>query len=227
MKNSNFNQLILSNRLFAGCDNALLDEAAFNKEKLLTLKSGDDLFAVHGSACIGILLSGRCAIYSADPSKKVLMRFVFPAEAVGVASLFSTTPPTTHITVCNDGGATFLVLTREDIDALFATRFGDTIRNNILAFLSNRVSFLNTRIACITGGSAERKLAIFLNSAIDATGSYVFDIGMSMKSLATALDIGRASLYRAFNSLEEEKVLTRSGTSVTVINREHLLNIFK
>ena len=119
------------------------------------------------------------------------------------------------------------MLTREDIDALFATCFGETIRDNILEFLSNRVSFLNSRIACITGGSAERKLAIFLNSAIDATGSYVFDIGMSMKSLAASLDIGRASLYRAFNSLEEEKVLTRSGTSVTVINREHLLNIFK
>lgn len=227
MQNSDHNQLLLSNRLFAGCDASLLDEAQFSDKNLLCLKSGEDLFAAHGSACIGILLSGRCAIYSADPSKKVLMRFVFPAEAVGVASLFSTTPPVTHITACNDGGATFLVLTREDIDALFATRFGDTIRNNILAFLSNRVSFLNSRIACITGGSAERKLAIFLNSAIDATGSYVFDIGMSMKSLANALNIGRASLYRAFDALEKEKVLTRSGTSVTVINREHLLNIFK
>ena len=227
MKKSDFTQLILSNRLFAGCDASLLDEAAFSDEKLLSLKSGDDLFAVHGSACIGILLSGRCAIHSANTSKKVLMRFVFPGEAVGVASLFSTARPTTHITACNDSGAQFLVLTREDIDALFATSFGETIRNNVLAFLSNRVSFLNSRIACITGGSAERKLAIFLNSAMDATLSLEFDIGMSMKSLATALDIGRASLYRAFNSLEEEKVLTRNGTSVTVINREHLLNIFK
>ncbi len=227
MKISNFNQLILSNRLFAGCDASILDEAVFSNEKIMSLKSGEDLFAVHGSACIGILLSGRCAIHSADTSKKVLLRFVFPGEVVGVASLFSTTQPVTHITACNDSGANFLVLTREDIDALFATCFGETIRDNILEFLSNRVSFLNSRIACVTGGSAERKLAIFLNSAIDATGSYVFAIGMSMKSLATALDIGRASLYRAFNSLEEEKVLTRSGTSVTVINREHLLNIFK
>ncbi len=227
MQISDFNQLLLSNNLFAGCDASLLEEAPFDSKNLLHLKAGEDLFSAHGSACIGILLSGRCAIYSADPSKKVLMRFVFPGEAVGVASLFSTAHPTTHITACNDSGAYFLILSRDDIDSLFSTPFGDKIRNNILSFLSNRVSFLNSRIACITGGSAERKLAIFLNSAMDATLSLEFDIGMSMKSLANALNIGRASLYRAFDSLEKEKVLTRSGTSVTVINREHLLNIFK
>lgn len=227
MQISDFNQLLLSNNLFVGCDASLLDEAPFDNKNIFHLKAGEDLFSSHGSACIGILLSGRCAIYSAEPSKKVLMRFVFPGEAVGVASLFSTTPPTTDITACNDSGAHFLILSRDDIDSLFSTRFGDRIRNNTLSFLSNRVSFLNSRIACITGGSAERKLAIFLNSAMDATLSLEFDIGMSMKSLANALNIGRASLYRAFDSLEKEKVLIRNGTSVTVINREHLLEIFK
>lgn len=227
MQLSDFRQLILSNKLFTGCPPSLLDENVFTDKNLICLKNSDDLFSVNGSSCIGILLSGRCAIYSSQQSKKMLIRFVFPGEAVGVASLFATHRPETYITACNDSGAWFLLISREELEELFATQHGNIIRNNLLSFLSNRVSFLNSRLACISGGSAERKLAIFLNSAIDATNSCEFDIGMSMKSLATALNIGRASLYRAFDALECSNVLKRSGTSVKVFDREHLINIFK
>ncbi len=223
MQLSDFRQLLLSNKLFAGCPPTLLDENVFTDKNLICLKPEDDLFSINGSPCIGILLSGRCAIYSSSKSKKMLMRFVFPGEAVGVASLFATQRPQTHITACNDSGAWFLLISRSELEELFSTQHGNIIRDNLLSFLANRVSFLNSKIACISGGSAEKKLAIFLNSAIEATNSCEFDIGMSMKSLANALNIGRASLYRAFDALEGENVLTRSGTSVQVINREHLI----
>ena len=226
-ENKHFYDLILNNTIFSSCSESLLLCEPLSNAKKCVLKTGEELFSTVGQPCVGILISGRAAIYSSDPAKRVLMRFVFPGEAVGVASLFATKEPRTRIVACSDSDASFLILTRSDFEILFSSDNGDIIRNNILSFLADRISFLNRRIACVTGGSAERKLSIFLVSAAEATSKLDFDIGMSMKSLAAALDIGRASLYRAVDSLVNEGIIERHGARITILDKERLISSLK
>jgi predicted transcriptional regulator len=47
---------------------------------------------------------------------------------------------------------------------------------------------------------------------------------MSMTALAHALDIGRASLYRAFEALAEDGVIIREGKTIKILSKELLDN---
>ena len=99
-------------------------------------------------------------------------------------------------------------------------------RTNLIKFLSDRVTFLNSKIDCVTGGSAERRLVMFLkNSSANNNGE--IEIGMSMTALAHALDIGRASLYRILSSLEKKGLIKTEPKKIIFIDPKGLERILK
>ena len=81
-----------------------------------------------------------------------------------------------------------------------------------LDFLSGRIRFLNRKIGYLTAGSAERRLALYLASF----QKQELVLKDSISSLSELLDIGRASLYRAFDALEEQGLIRREGRSILV-----------
>ena len=96
-------------------------------------------------------------------------------------------------------------------------------RDAYLVLLSDRVRFLNRKIQCFTAGSAERKLALWLIS--EDQKSIV--LPSAIASLADMLDLGRASLYRALDKLEDEGLISRSGRTITVISQERILQKYQ
>jgi CRP-like cAMP-binding protein len=172
---------------------------------------------------VGILLSGRGVIYSSDKGRQTLLRFISPGDAVGVAGLFADKAPDTRIYACGDGKSEMFFIGRTAFEQLMDEETAGRFRTNLIKFLSDRVTFLNSRIDCVTGGSAERRLALFLkNSSTNNIGE--IEIGMSMTALARALDISRASLYRAFDALACEGVISRDGKSIIIISPKLLDN---
>lgn len=91
--------------------------------------------------------------------------------------------------------------------------------------LSKRVYFLNQKIRSLTGGSAESRLADFLLTNFGDYKTFVLDISMSQ--LAFCLDIGRASLYRAFDSLTECGAVEKEGKLIRLKNRQKLESFVK
>ena len=88
-----------------------------------------------------------------------------------------------------------------------------------LAFLADRVQFLNQKIRCFTAGSVERRLALWLaenaqNGPITAS---------SLTGLAEILNVGRASLYRALEKLENDGLILRNGRELQIPNADELL----
>ena len=69
---------------------------------------------------------------------------------------------------------------------------------------------------------AERKLALYLSSL----GGGSVRLPLSICALSELLDIGRASLYRAFDRLEADGYITRQGRTVTVNDPKTLLNAY-
>lgn len=220
MKNT-FKSTILSQKLFDGCQQEMINEVILKSGKLLCFRSGEPMETADRT--VGILISGRGVIYSSDKGRQTLLRFISPGDAVGVAGLYAQKAPETRIYACGDGKSEMFFIDRDAFDKLMALESDGRFRANLIKFLSDRVTFLNSKIDCVTGGSAERRLVMFLkNSAPNDHGE--IDIGMSMTALAHALDIGRASLYRAFDALAEDGAISRAGRSVKILTPEKLDN---
>ncbi len=217
---SEYKNLILSQKLFDGCDAELIKSTVLADGVQMTFRAGEEIIP-ESSPSVGILLSGRGVIYSADKERQTILRFISPGNAVGVASLFAAEPPATRIYACGDGKIEIFFIGRDAFEKLLSAETDGRFRTNLICFLADRVSFLNSRIDTVTAGSAERKLALFIkNSPIDQGGE--IGIGMSMTALAHALDIGRASLYRAFESLESSGIISRNGNIITLLARAKL-----
>ena len=210
-------KLILAQKLFDGCQPKMIEDIILGSGTLHCFRSGEAMESEERT--VGILLSGRGVIYSSDKGRQTLLRFISPGDAVGVAGLFADKAPDTRIYACGDGKSEMFFVGRKAFEELMTVETDGRFRTNLIKFLSDRVTFLNSRIDCVTGGSAERRLVMFLkNSSTNDNGEV--EIGMSMTALAHALDIGRASLYRAFDALEEDGAISRNGKYVIILAPE-------
>lgn len=188
--------------VFSVCTGGEVDEATYSAGEIIT-HPGDE----KNTSGIGIIASGSASVYSGNGKRRVLLRYLGTGELYGVASLFSSAPAPTCIVAC--AGCTVLMLTRDAVrgmlhsDAAFLDAY--------LEFMSDRVLFLNRKITCVTGGNAERRLAVHLLSLTDPGSTDATDItpDVNFTELSRQLDIGRASLYRAFDALEAANAVMR------------------
>lgn len=166
-----------------------------------------------------ILLLGKATVTTPDPGKSTLLRYLSICEPFGVANLFSNSPFISVVSA--KGSCKVLFLTEAAIKALLES--DASFLYNYLGFLSNRVRYLNQKIGYLTAGSAERRLALYLCSH----GKPVLDLPNSLTSLSELLDIGRASLYRAFDKLTEDGYIQKDGRSIRLLNSEALLQAYQ
>ncbi len=220
MSNIKQSKIIYSLKLFEGCDTELIRQTVIDSGTLRSFRTGEEMISEHVPS-VGILLSGRAVIYSADRDRKTILRFVSPGDAVGVAGLFASDPPGTRIVACGDGKSEMFFVGRDAFESLLESETNGRFRSNLIKFLADRVSFLNSKIDYVTAGSAERKLVLYLKNAPQAPDG-TLDSGMSMTALARVLDIGRASLYRALDSLEKEKIIKRNKKKIILLDHYKL-----
>jgi CRP-like cAMP-binding protein len=89
--------------------------------------------------------------------------------------------------------------------------------------LAGRVRFLNRKIQCFTAGSAERRLALWLLSEEEE----VITLPSSLTTLSDMLDIGRASLYRALDKLENSGLISREGRNIALLSPDEILKKYQ
>lgn len=170
---------------------------------------------VHGIFCI---ISGCAAVYSRDEERPVLLRYLHKGDLFGIASVYSENPAFSLVEARTD--TELLEVSREAVSELLGA--DQAFREAFVTFLSERVRFLNLRIACVSAGSAERKLGLYLCS-VSSTDQ--FELPISMSDLANLLDLGRASLYRAFDKLISLGYIRRDGAHIELTDRMALLTM--
>ena len=89
---------------------------------------------------------------------------------------------------------------------------------------STSVRFLNARIETFTAPSAEARLANYLLSLPATQGEVTLPV--SCRALSEMLNVGRASLYRAFDTLEEQGLTVRQGKTVLIKDADAMRNAF-
>ncbi|MGM9636421.1 MAG: Crp/Fnr family transcriptional regulator [Eubacteriales bacterium] len=191
----------------------LSDEAC---EKLLEQgKIREQFFAESQSIrerAVYCVLSGTAAVYSADEAHPLLLRYLKPGDIFGVATLYAGDDKISRIEAKNN--VKLLSVPKSVIHELLTT--DEDFLTAYLAFLSDRIAFLNGKISCIGAGSAERKLAAWLTGHSESDD---FDLPVSISDLARLLDLGRASLYRAFDALIDRGCIVKNGSHITILNR--------
>lgn len=214
-------QKIFANPLFRGTDTDRAREifavcgcrtAAFvDGEELLSPKTGEKI--------AGLLLSGSAVVTTPDPTRKTLLRYLGADEPFGIANLFCDASYISMIRAHGNCRVFFLPegavrrLLEEDHAFLY----------QYLGFLSGRIRYLNRKIGYLTAGSAERRLALYLVSL----GKETVRLDASISKLSDLLDLGRASLYRAFDKLTEDGFIVKQGRTITLLNPEKMLDAYR
>ncbi len=164
-----------------------------------------------GKQSFGILLSGSLTVYAAGEALTPLNRLK-EGSVFGVAALFGSPGANTHIR--GEGAGVVLLIEETQAESLWEDRI---IRRNLISFLTNRICFLNRKIASFTAKGAEGKLARHLSQCADENGACTVE---SYSLLAKELHLGRASLYRAMDKLEEEGFIRREKKVIRLLYPE-------
>ena len=168
----------------------------------------------------GLLLAGKAAVTTRDPSRSVLLRYLGAGDPFGIANLFCEEPFVSLIRAVKP--CVCLFLSENAVRELLGE--SPAFRENYIGFLGGRIRFLNRKIGYLTAGSAERRLALYLASL----GSGEVRLPVPFSALSELLDIGRASLYRALDRLEADgQIIRHGGRSLTVVNPEALLSAYR
>lgn len=170
------------------------------------------------SGSLVFLLSGKVAVYNFSRDRRTPLNMIGKGGLFGAAALFG--GETCYLTT---------VIAEQKTEAFFVeeaewTRLIGTdpvLAVNYAKFLTGRIRHLNAIIDSLSAGSAENRLASFLL----LQKKKEFTLPFSFSELAERLGIGRASLYRAFDTLEKSGIISRSDRTVSVLDTKKLSSL--
>ncbi len=216
-------ELVLKTELFRGSPPGVLTRilavsdctaAAYEKNEVVYDKT-------NFSRSLGIVLEGRLRVTKENADKRPIVMSTLQRGAMfGAAALFNSEPEyATKITAIEHSRVLFLPqrLIKRMIER------EPEIAENYIRYLSERILFLNRKIYFLTAGTAEQRLAGFLLDNL-AVGEFS-EMPMPMHRLADALNMSRASLYRAFDELTASGAVSKQGKLVCINNAELLKNL--
>lgn len=210
--------------LFSGLDSEqthkLLSEIS---PEFCEYSRGDTVFSRNSCAKkIGFVYSGCCEVCRKTNGKNVSLNIISKGSSFGITSLFSENYdfPTEIRAVCK---STVMFITKSDIDKIVKKSY--VVALNIMRFLTDRICFLNERIATFSSQNVEKKLANHLLVEFHRTGES--ELFFNCKKSAEAISVGRASLYRAIDTLVGEGVIKFESKKIIIIDPIGLERISK
>lgn len=203
-----YENLLREHFLFRGAEPMVQEALAL---PVAAFQRGDTICGAETARrALGIVLRGRAEAVERDGHQAVLTVFR-PGGTFGAAALFGGGGYVSHIRAVT--GCEVLFLPEELLRQWFARC--PQMAENYIAFLSDRVRFLNGKIAILTQDSAQHRLYRWLQA--NCGGEGLLPEGISMTKLAATLSMGRTSLYRAMEELENAGMIVRNGKRIEVL----------
>ncbi len=175
------------------------------------------------SRSLGIVVEGRLRVLKENADNRpIVMSTLSKGALFGAAALFNDESEyVTSIIAIEHCKILFMSqrLVRKIIER------ESLIANNYIQYLSERILFLNKKLYFLTAGTAEQRLASFVLDNL--SGEEKTQIPLPMNMLADALNMSRASLYRAVDSLVEYGAIIKNGKQISVINEDVLRDFCK
>lgn len=161
---------------------------------------------------MGIVLAGYIEVYK-DETKNVMLNRIGSGGFFGAAALFADKKEYVSVLVAK-GNCSIMFIPFEEFKVLLSTN--SSIALNYIRFLSSRIEFLNKKIDEFTAPDTFEKLSRYLlDKAVCEDGKTVCKV-KSMVELSKRLNMGRASLYRSFEELERQNIISRDGKNIII-----------
>jgi len=218
-KTAEYLHLLSQSFLLQGADTEAAQQLLAGKWQIIHFEKGQVIFGAGiNQDSLGLLLKGRATAYSGGSA---ILRGFARGDVFGAASLYAPAAEAINRMVADSSGE-LLLLPLSVIQELMRNDW--QVAENYIHFLAQRIVFLNRKIAAFTAGEAKNRLAAHIadNYQYDVMGRPVFSGNIS--KLAKALDISRASLYRALGQLVEQGLLHREGKEVVIDNITRLVD---
>lgn len=207
---------LLHTALFAGCLSETVEYALHSPDaKRAVYQKGDRIFYGQGGA-LGVLLSGKVCVGGRRDRHKLVLNEMYPGVVFGFSSLFEGERHfETDICACRKSEVLWLE------EALIEELLGleRRVGRNIIALQAEKIRFLNEKVLSFSSSDNEKKLLLYLE-ALPASEEGRREVTLGMSALSARLSMGRASLYRAFDRLEEENMIRREGRAVYILSPE-------
>ncbi len=166
-----------------------------------------------------LIVSGSADVYSSKKGEGVMLRKLCAGNMSGVSNLFGDSAFESYI-IAHER-TEMLEISVEGIKYLIENDRGFTY--SYISFLSGRICYLNKKIKYITAQTPEGALARYLDSVSEGDD---FILPLPMNSIADILNIGRASLYRAMDTLVNEGLIQKNGKNILILNRQKMLESY-
>lgn len=191
------------------------------KEKIISsfpaavkFKKGETIYSSQKfTRALALVVSGTAKAQT-DNANRVVMKKFLPGMCFGASAVFGGETFVSTVTAETDAEIQFIT---EDILTSLFEEYPQTAVNYI-AFLSDKIRFLNNKLSVLSCPSAEDTVLKYLDSAADKDGYAALPESMTM--LSRMLGLGRASLYRSLEALEKSGRIIRENNRIKVINNE-------
>lgn len=183
----------------------LLESAA----SVHTYKKDELIFSRESRArCIGVLLRGEARVMKDHVTVSVLKR----GGQFGTVTLYNRAEGFVNSIIAKTA-CRVLFLEKPGVDALMAQSRDFAVA--YITYLSERIYFLNRKIEAYTAPSAEERLFAHLQSVCGDDGTLC---NVNVTELSRQINVSRAGVYRALESLSEEGKLRYAGKTITLTN---------
>lgn len=186
----------------------------------MDFKKGEVIFSpTNHPEKIAFIASGECIVERVRTSDTIPLNILKKSDSFGILSIFSSGEEyPTRIKALTP--ARVLFINKDDIVGL-VKRYSQ-IAMNVIGFLSGRIEFLNKKIAAFSGKSVEERLATYL---LEKKKLHGCEFSFSPTAVALTLNVGRASLYRAIDSLTKLGYIKSETKKIVIICPEGLERI--
>ncbi len=161
--------------------------------------------------CLGVVLDGTIAVDQVIGTRHTRMKLMTAGQVFGAAALYG--GEEVYVTeVLAKTACTVAFFSQEQIAGWLAQH--PRIAENYIRFLSDRIRYLNRRITSLSGEDVQQKVAVYLRESASEP------VLVNMVQLAQQLNVGRSSLYRALDALEQTGQIRRQGKCITWIGED-------
>lgn len=205
-----------------------LNDAEFSRAsdcfsgEVKTFERGEEIYSPNSfQRKIGFIISGECVVCrNQNSGGRVTLNTIFPGGSFGISTVFSKDDFPTVIFAKRRTSVVFL--TQDEL--LHLMREFPAVALNIIRFQNERITFLNKKIETFSAGSAEKRLACYLLDELKSKGdTFVFN----RKKTSELLGVGRASLYRALDTLIAKDILCCNDKKIYIKDPKGLERIVK
>lgn len=185
-------------------------------------EKNDVIFSEHKyTRSLVIIIKGKASVTKKSGNQEILMSILSASDIFGMATLFYEKENyLTEITALEK--VTMAVIDKENLMKIFSEF--PKVSENYITILSEKIHFLNKKISTYTKQENIQKVAAFIIQNMNEEKTQA-DLPYSITSVADALNMGRASVYRSFECLENEGIISRDGKNIIINNITALENI--